>query len=82
MTDVLVIGTPHRAAVYAAADRAAARLHLPVNPALRTPGQWRAADDALVDQVHRSSHLTVIERVADPSPEAAATLLAGAGERR
>lgn len=26
--DVLVIGTPHRAAVYAAADRAAARLHL------------------------------------------------------
>jgi len=80
--DVLVIGTPHRAAVYAAADRAAARLHLPVNPALRTPEQWRAADDALVDQVHRSSHLTVIERAADPSPETAAALLAGAGERR
>jgi predicted nucleotidyltransferase len=80
--DVLVVGTPHRAAVYAAADRAAARLRLPVNPALRTPEQWRAVDDALVDQVHRSSHLTVIERTTDPSVGAAATLLAGAGEQR
>ncbi|GAB4082786.1 ArsR family transcriptional regulator [Modestobacter muralis] len=62
--DVLVIGTPHRAAVYAAADRAAARLQLPVNPALRTPDQWQATGDALVDQVHRSAHLTVIERAA------------------
>jgi predicted nucleotidyltransferase len=80
--DVLVIGTPHRAAVYAAADRAAARLQLPVNPALRTSDQWQAVDDALVDQVHRSSHLMVIERAADPSPEIAATLPAGAGEQR
>ncbi|MFQ1004409.1 winged helix-turn-helix domain-containing protein [Modestobacter sp. SSW1-42] len=80
--DVLIIGTPHRAAVYAAADRAAARLRLPVNPALRTPDQWRAAEDALVDQVHRSSYLTVIQRAANPSSEAAAPPLTGIGERR
>lgn len=56
--DVLVVGSPHRAEVYAAADRAAARLSLPVNPVLRSPVQWaqRRADqsDALLAQIDRS----------------------------
>jgi hypothetical protein len=80
--DVLVIGAAHRAAVYAAADRAAARLRLPVNPALRTPEQWKAADDALVDQVQRSASLTVIDHTVDPAPQVAAPVLAGTGDLR
>ena len=61
--DVLVIGPTRRADVYAAADRTADRLHLPVNPVLRTLEQWRADDDALVAQVRRSDHVVVIDHM-------------------
>lgn len=43
--DVLVVGTPERAAVYAAAERAEARLSIPVNPVVRSPARWAAGDD-------------------------------------
>jgi predicted nucleotidyltransferase len=65
--DVLVVGAVSRPEVYDAAERAAQRLQLPVNPALRTPGQWAEAQDALVAQVQESVHVTVIDRSAEGS---------------
>jgi DNA-binding transcriptional ArsR family regulator len=46
--DVMVIGHPDREAVYAAADRAAQRLSIPVNTTVRSPTAWAQANDALV----------------------------------
>ncbi len=46
--DVMVIGRPDRDDVYAAADRAAARLGIPVNPTLRSVAAWAEASDPLV----------------------------------
>jgi len=60
--DVLVVGAPRRADVYAAADRSADRLHLPVNPVLRTSEQWRTGGDALVAQVRSSDQVVVLDR--------------------
>lgn len=57
--DVLVIGIARRADVYDAADRAQARLGLQVNPVLRTPEQWAADDDPLIEQVKHSPSLAV-----------------------
>ena len=57
--DVLVIGTPSRADLYDAADRAQARLGLQVNPVLRTAEQWANGTDTLIQQVKNSAHLTV-----------------------
>jgi hypothetical protein len=60
--DVLVIGTPARAAVCEATDVAQDRLGLPVNPTMRTPQQWQDATDALVQQIKASPFVTVIDR--------------------
>ena len=60
--DVLVVGTPARAAVYEAADMAQDRLGLPVNPTMRSPQQWQDASDALVRQIKASPLVTVIDR--------------------
>lgn len=49
--DVLVIGSPARADVYAAADRAADRLGMQVNPVVRTSEQWAGDADPLVTQI-------------------------------
>ena len=49
--DVMVIGKPDRADVYAAADRAQARLGFPVDPTVRTWDQWVGDSDALVVSV-------------------------------
>lgn len=57
--DVLVIGNAQRADVYDAADRAQARLGLQVNPVLRTPEQWAADTDPLIEQVKQSPSLVV-----------------------
>ncbi|RZU33977.1 ArsR family transcriptional regulator [Blastococcus saxobsidens] len=73
--DVLVVGSPRRADVYAAAERAQRRLRFPVNPVIRTADQWAspeadmpspgsaAADraDALVVQVRQSPHMTLLQ---------------------
>lgn len=73
--DILVIGRPRRSDVYAAAERAQARLVTPVNPVLRTPEQWRATPgeaDALVADVHASPHLVLLDATSanqtEPAP--------------
>jgi hypothetical protein len=50
--DVLVVGSPDRAQVYAAAERAEARLGIPVNPTVRATARWHAGDDPLVAAIH------------------------------
>lgn len=57
--DVLVLGTPIRADLYEAADRAQARLGLPVNPVLRSVEQWDKATDPLVVQIKASDSVDV-----------------------
>jgi predicted nucleotidyltransferase len=53
--DVLVVGDPAlRDEVYAAAERAEARLGRPVNPVLRSADVWKnAASDPLLDEIRR-----------------------------
>lgn len=59
--DVLVIGEDiARADVYEAADRAQARLGLPVNPTIRSNAQWADANDPLSAQIRSSPMLTVV----------------------
>lgn len=65
--DVMVVGTPDRADVYDAADRAQARLGLEVNPSVRSAEQWEAGADALVGQIQSSAYVTVLP----PATEAA-----------
>lgn len=60
--DVLVVGTPDRPAVYAAAERAEARLGIPVNPTLRTPARWQVGDDTLVASIKAAPHLHVTDQ--------------------
>jgi hypothetical protein len=67
--DVLVIGRPDRADVYAAAERAEQRLSLPVNPTVCGPQRWKDASDAFVQQV-RSAPLVWV-RGADNYDEVA-----------
>ena len=57
--DVLVIGSPSRADVYDAADRAQVRLGMQVNPVIRTPEQWQQGDDPLVGQIKASAFVQV-----------------------
>ncbi|WP_327006732.1 MarR family transcriptional regulator [Dactylosporangium sp. NBC_01737] len=58
--DVLVVGSPARADVYAAADVAQDTLGLPVNPTIRSRDQWQDASDALIQQIQASPLVTVI----------------------
>ncbi len=58
--DVLVLGTPDRSAVYDAADRVQERIGLPVNPVIRTPQQWAASADPLLEQIRASPAVTVL----------------------
>jgi hypothetical protein len=62
--DVLVVGDGlDRAKVYAAAERAEARLGLPVNPVLRRSGSWTdPAGDALVSEIRARPHVDVTAR--------------------
>ena|SRR5215211_529379 len=57
--DVLVIGGPSRADVYDAADRAAERLGLQVNPVIRTSQQWAEDADPLIVQIKASDVVDV-----------------------
>lgn len=59
--DVLVVGTVDRADVYDAADRAAARLGVEVNPVVRSVGQWLDPEDGLVRQIKASAHTAVLD---------------------
>jgi AraC-like DNA-binding protein len=57
--DVLVIGGPSRADVYDAADRAAERLGLQVNPVIRTSQEWAEDADPLIAQIKASDVVDV-----------------------
>lgn len=59
--DVLVVGKVDRADLYEAADRAAARLGLEVNPVVRSGEQWADPQDALVKQIKASAHTELLE---------------------
>ena len=52
--DVLVVGDADRGDVYAAADRAQARIGLPVNPVLASSRRWEAEADGLIRQIKSS----------------------------
>lgn len=58
--DVMVVGDDvHRVDLYAAADRAQARIGLPVNLVMRTSRQWNDPSDRLVAQVKSAPLLDV-----------------------
>lgn len=59
--DVLVVGDGiPRTDVYAAAERAEARLGLPVNPVLRPTGAWdQPAGDPLLTEIHARPYVDV-----------------------
>jgi hypothetical protein len=52
--DVLVIGRPDRAAVYAAANKVEVRIGLPVNPVVASSQRWASDDDPLIAQIKSS----------------------------
>jgi hypothetical protein len=58
--DVLVVGQPQRGDVYDAADRAQARLGMPVNPVIRTEAVWLQSADPLVQQIQAGPHVVVL----------------------
>jgi DNA-binding transcriptional ArsR family regulator len=58
--DVLVVGSPSREDVYAAADRTQQRLGMPVNPVIRSEEAWRLASDPLVRQIQSSPLVNVL----------------------
>ena len=55
-------GAPDVEAVYAAAERAEARLGIPVNPTLRSPARWQAGDDTLIASIKAAPHLPVADQ--------------------
>jgi hypothetical protein len=85
--DVLLVGNPDRATVYAAAERAEARLGIPVNPTLRSPTRWQTGDDTLVASIKAGPHLTVSDQTigADPAhddPGGDSTIIVTPPQRR
>lgn len=57
--NVLVVGNPPRAEVYAAAKQAEARLGMPVNPTIRASSRWASGDNPLVATIQGGPHLDV-----------------------
>jgi DNA-binding MarR family transcriptional regulator len=60
--DVMVVGSPERDAVYAAAERSEQRLGMPVNPTVRSAKAWRDGLDALVVTAKSGPHLVVVAK--------------------
>lgn len=69
--DVLVVGAPDRLAMYAAAERAEARLGRPVNPAVCPPGQWAHPTEPFIQEIRSRPYLTIIDHSAGPASGAA-----------
>jgi DNA-binding transcriptional ArsR family regulator len=57
--DLMVVGRPSREDVYEAAGRAADRIGYPVHPTVRSAARWKAADDALIQEIKASDTVTV-----------------------
>jgi DNA-binding transcriptional ArsR family regulator len=66
--DVLVVGSPDRAGVYAAAERAEARLGIAVNPTVRAVTRWQTGDDPLVASIRANPFLDVTTPTVDAGP--------------
>jgi DNA-binding transcriptional ArsR family regulator len=62
--DVLVVGTPDRVAMYAAAEHAEARLGRPVNPTVCAPAQWAHATEPFIQEIKSRPYVTVIDHAA------------------
>jgi DNA-binding transcriptional ArsR family regulator len=62
--DVLVVGTPDRVAMYAAAERAESRLGRPVNPTICSPDQWADPTGPFVREVKSRPYVSVIDHAA------------------
>lgn len=60
--DVLVIGSPNRATVHAAAARAEDQLGTPVNPVVISRERWTMATDPLIQEIKASPTFSVIDR--------------------
>jgi DNA-binding transcriptional ArsR family regulator len=59
--DVLVVGTPDRIGMYAAAERAESRLHRPVNPTVCPPAQWAEPTEPFIQDIASKPHVTIID---------------------
>lgn len=57
--DVLVVGKPDRAAVYAAADTVEQRSGLPVNPVIASNKRWNDPADPLIAQIKSSPSVEI-----------------------
>lgn len=57
--DIRVVGDVNRQTVYDAADRAQARLGLPMNLVIRMSAQWHASENPLAQQIRCSPHVIV-----------------------
>jgi predicted nucleotidyltransferase len=79
--DVLVLGRPDRDDVYDATTRAERRLGREVNTTIRTPEQWRKADDAFARQV-RSSPMIAVTGPWQPYAPADAEVAEGRADHR
>jgi hypothetical protein len=66
--DVLVVGDADRSAVYAAADRAQARIGLPVNPVLASYRRWEASADGLIRQIRSSPMIDLTSELSAGAP--------------
>ncbi len=62
--DVLLVGNASRGEAYEAAERAEARLGMPVNPTIRASSRWLSGDDPLVATIQGGAHLDVTAGVA------------------
>lgn len=60
--DVLVVGDVDREAVFAAADRAQARLGVPVNTVVRSLRRWEEASDGLVREIQGGPVIVTVDR--------------------
>lgn len=57
--DVLVVGRPNRAAIYAAADKVQERTGLPVNPVIASTKRWHDQHDPLIAQIKSAPSVEV-----------------------
>jgi hypothetical protein len=62
------VGDADRGAVYAAADRAQARIGMPVNPVLASVRRWEADADALIRQIKESPVIDLTTEIRPPDP--------------
>lgn len=71
--DVLVVGDADRGAVYAAADRAQARIGMPVNPVLASSRRWHSDADALIRQIKSGPIIDLTAEIGSAGPGTEAT---------